>query len=713
MEDFAALVAEVRRIAQRSRHRWTFVLSGSSDWSVRAVRIALDETQGSTLWLSDRALPVPAEPSRAAHRWLGRELDFLIYDAHGGFDPDAFGAAAGALRGGGLLFLLTPEWTHWPDLPDPQARRIAVFPQGPESLSQRFLERWISFLQDPGLLHIRQGQPLPPPPPCKTAPPLGDFGNCRTADQQAAVEQILRTARGRAHRPLILLSDRGRGKTAALGIAAGILLRTAPRRILVTGPRLYALHPLFQQVRCLLPSGTWENDHHVRYEGGELAFFPPDVLAQQPPPVELLFVDEAAALPAPLLEALLLRYPRIVFATTLHGYEGTGRGFEIRFRQTLEIQTPNYRQCWLRTPIRWAPEDPLEQFANRALLLNASPAPDAALRGRTPADCCFAWLDRDQLVRTESILSQVFGLLVVAHYQTRPLDLRHLLDGPNLGIACLRWQSYIAAVALVAREGAIGPALAQAIFRGERRVQGHLLPQTLCVHGGLERAPELRYGRVVRIAVHPALHRRGFGRRLLRELTRWAGHAQLDLLGASFGVTEDLLGFWESCGFLPVHLGTRKNAASGVQGVVVLQALGTEGRTLLREALAKFRQAFPILLAGPLRLLEPAIAARMLQATAPDAPPAIASEMRRALLAFARHHRPWEASLGTLHPFLCQQLGAALRVGRLDFPEASLLIALALQQRDWRETARTFHCSGRKALVQQLRQSVRKMLGEA
>ncbi|TGD49198.1 hypothetical protein C9F10_05710, partial [Salmonella enterica subsp. enterica serovar Poona] len=44
-----------------------------------------------------------------------------------------------------------------------------------------------------------------------------------------------------------------------------------------------------------------------------------------------LVFDEAAAIPSPLLLQLVSRFPRILLTTTVQGYEGTGRGFFLKF----------------------------------------------------------------------------------------------------------------------------------------------------------------------------------------------------------------------------------------------------------------------------------------------------------------------------------------------------------------------------------------------
>src|SRR5690606_42099695 len=52
---------------------------------------------------------------------------------------------------------------------------------------------------------------------------------------------------------------------------------------------------------------------------------------------DLVIVDEAAQLPVALLQHLVLCHPDtpLAFATTTHGYEGTGRGYVLRFSKWL------------------------------------------------------------------------------------------------------------------------------------------------------------------------------------------------------------------------------------------------------------------------------------------------------------------------------------------------------------------------------------------
>src|SRR5690606_15475926 len=144
---------------------------------------------------------------------------------------------------------------------------------------------------------------------------------------------------------------------------------------------------------------------------------------------DVIVVDEAAQLSVPLLRALVTRHPEatIVFSTTSHGYEGTGRGFLLRFVAWLEGQARPLTKLSLREPIRWAAGDPLERFVFEPLALGAEIAAGPATGlaegpaagraegpaagptiGRVPAP---SLVGRDALARDEPLLRSLFGLL--------------------------------------------------------------------------------------------------------------------------------------------------------------------------------------------------------------------------------------------------------------------------------------------------------------
>ncbi len=703
----------LRAQAVAANQRRALVLSGPAAWTLETARAAVEASQqgqAKAVWLTNRDLPEAHLPVTAGERLLGTELDTLVYDAHCGFDPDALGAALGALRGGGLLVLLTPDIDAWPGLPDPLADRLARDVAAAAQKPSRLIRRLVRVLsQASGVTLVRAGRPLPPPPEspvhASRTPQPGDTG---TQDQRLAVAAILKTAHGRARRPLVLTSDRGRGKSAALGLAAAELLADGQAQILVTAPRHAAIAPVFAHAGQMLPQAQMAPGA-LRHGAATLQFLPPDQLAQAHPPADLVLVDEAAGIPAPLLGALLHRYPRIVFATTVHGYEGTGRGFEVRFRATLDGLTPGWRSLTLTTPIRWAEGDPCEALAARALLLDAAPAADSELAQAYPMTCTFARLDRDALAGDEPRLGQLFGLLVLAHYQTRPADLRHLLDGPGVRVYVLSHRGRIAATALCALEGGLDPDLGAAVFAGRRRPRGHLLPQTLSAHAGISEAADLRYLRLVRIAVHPAVQGRGLGSRLVAGVQADARRLGLDILGASFGATTELLRFWRRCGLTAAHMGTSRNAASGAHAAVVLAGLSPAGESLAEVARRRLGQRLPVLLANPLRGIEPDLALEILSAT-PAPPPILDLDAQtwRELAAFAYAARPFESVLAPL----CEAAAAGLARAPLSLTktQAQALVAAVLQHRHLSAVAALTGASGRAEVIAGLRAATRALL---
>lgn len=694
-------------------HRGLVVLAGSRPWGHACAETALSQLQGNpVLWVSDAATEGAwSVAGSQARQLLGQETAHIVFDAYAGFNPDAFGAVVGTLRAGGLLIVLAPPLTDWPAYPDPEYARITVSPWAAEHLEGRFLQRLVQRLRAaPEADCIEAGQPLPAQPESRPLAAQADepatHSQCRTSDQEAAVAAIERVAAGRSRRPVALIADRGRGKSAALGLAAARLIDKGLRRIVVTAPTRRAVSPLFAHAAEWLP-GARHEDGRVTRGDAAITFMPPDDLTRQVHEADLVLVDEAAALPGPLLEDLLRAYPRIAFATTLHGYEGSGRGFALRFERVLDRITPNWRRLTLEQPIRWAPGDPLEAFSFDALLLDAEAGSAPAESRFAAADAAIEMIDRDALVADEGTLRQVFGLLVMAHYRTTPGDLRNLLDGPNCRVWLARHEDTVIGACLTADEGPLDETMAAAIARGERRGRGHLLPQTLAFHAFQPEAAALPARRVVRIAVHPALHGRGLGSALVEQVRAVSEREDFAYWGAAFGATPALVRFWARAGLRPVRIGVTREASSGQHSAVMIGGLSAAGRELAQKTQTRFAAEWPLRLPEFFSDLAPELVQGLIRSMG-DAPMAqpMDDHEQAALTAFVRGEQPYEnAAVAVWKAALAALAREEVSAGS-DPHAIAALVTKALQKRSWSEAADAGGFSGQREVRIALRHAL-------
>lgn len=504
------------------------------------MRVALKQTQSfsSALWISNSPLITAALPAQKAKMVLGREFDAIVFDAFSGLDVNALAAVSGTLRGGGVFILLSPPLENWPSFPDPAYQRFLPYPYQPASVKGLFLKRFIRILQAPS----KQAK------------------NKRLASlSQATVVQELIHATS----TVVLTADRGRGKSAALGLAASELLKQG-KKVIITAYARVAVASVFKHAE-LAP-----------------AFYAPDDLLLNLPTADILLVDEAAAIPLNLLLKLVNAYPRVVFATTLHGYEGSGRGFVLRFQQALNELDPNWLALRLELPMRWSQNDPLEALIYRLLLLDLEAA---SINFDLSQAVQYQCMECEQLAENEALLQQVFGLLVNAHYQTRPSDLQQMLDAPNISIHVLTQAQQVLAVALLSKEGHLEPDLSAAIYAGKRRPHGHLVPQTLTFHVQIRGAAELACERIMRIAVHPDLQGQGLGQRLVEHLKAYAALQKADYLAVSYAFSPELLRFWQQSGFSLARMGHRKDTATASRSAVQILAISAAGKQLVETVL--------------------------------------------------------------------------------------------------------------------------------
>ena len=759
IENFERWCQQLQQLTLAKRWRSLVVLVGDENWTKQRLAISLSQRLSSQnvsekscnqgLFFGDieilqsdstfNSLPDDQIHSQLARvnrktyaQYLGTEQSVIVFKPEqevsaeaGNFmskvdlDIDAFAALSGTVVAGGiLLLLLTPEQLKQENNSVHNDYFFQRFLRQLASESCYFISQAQSSL--PALtvdepahdksLKLNSERSLKATQANITNLPYGSV----TQEQAAAVEAMLKVLSGHRDRPLVLTADRGRGKSSALALAACHMLSQArqPLKIIITAPSKQALTVFFEQVQQQLPAAKITNQG-IEHTMGTISFYPIDVILKARPKANLVMVDEAAALPVYLLQQLLSHYHRLIFATTIHGYEGAGRGFSLKFQQVLQQTMPNFRKMHINQAIRWADDDPLEKFVFNSCLLNAQlPQLDSevsAINTLDPANKSQTASIREQqsslllelispksLLDNEALLQKVFAVLVTAHYQTSPSDLKLLLNNPAISLFVLKQNNDILGVALLMREGNVDPQLVKLVNGSQRRLRDQFLPQSLLTHCGIKSSFNYSYQRVMRIAIHPQIQAKGLGKFFLKQIEHQVAQQGTDFIGASFGANPALVNFWQQTGFSIARIGFSKDKASGEHSCLVIKPLTTNAEALNKAITTEFYQHFSYWLTDEFKHLPATLVWQVLHGDLASKTSILNGSDAQSVSDFISGQRQLSSCVYGLHHWLIKHCTQAFDA------EVLPLIARILQKAAIEDVCQQYDLSGKKALNQHM-----------
>lgn len=405
----------------------------------------------------------------------------------------------------------------------------------------------------------------------------------RTTDQAKALLTFVDAIKAKTLASTVTLTAaRGRGKSAALGVAIAAAVAYGYSNIFITSPSPENLKTLFEFVfkgfdalgyldhsdYTIIQSTNPDFNKAIvrvnvhRQHRQTIQYIQPQdayTLGQ----AELLVIDEAAAIPLPLVRKLM--GPYLVFmASTINGYEGTGRALSLKLIQQLREQSRgtsklngdekvanrktddrdtdgaysrlssrSLREITLSEPIRYAQNDGVEKWLNRVLCLDATLPRSSTMHLGTPhpSHCQLLQVNRDTLFSfhpvSEKFLQNMMALYVASHYKNSPNDLQLMSDAPAHQLFVLvppvsedtNRLPEILCVLQVALEGQISrESVLSSLSRGQR-AGGDLIPWLVSQQFQDSDFASLSGARVVRIATNPEYGSMGYGSRALQLLT--------------------------------------------------------------------------------------------------------------------------------------------------------------------------------------------------
>jgi tRNA(Met) cytidine acetyltransferase len=681
-------------------HRQLLIITGQEEWTKSAAVTLINKNDiQSILWISDAQTEYENISVKDYSCKLGHEYDWVILNCFSGFRANAAMALSGTIKAHGLMVILCPELSEWPHYEDPEQFNRISYGYHQKLTESYFIQHLISSFNEDSAVAMLSADKFSG----KAQFVADNSDKDRYYEQDIAITNICKVAQGHRNRPLILTADRGRGKSSALGIAAAKLMQTSDKTICLTAPHIRSVEQVFIHTKRLLPNALTSRNS-VTYAPSSLTFKSIDILLSDDISVDLLLVDEASAIPVHILNKLAKKFPRIVFSATVHGYEGSGRGFEMRFIKQLSQLKPGFKRFQMLQPIRWYKHDTLEQFWFNTLFHNVQQNIEKIEPENQSIIC--RHLSKAQLLNDKTLLGGLFRLLIDAHYQTSQDDLQRLLDAPEIECFILTRGSTLLGVAQIIREG--GDCLGEIsnnIADCTRRVKGHLVAQNIT--STYNTAPFLltQQWRISRIAIAPDHQRKGFGQKLIDYVELQARQQQVTFLTTSFGCNTDILKFWYRSGFLLAKLSAKPEVSSGEHSAICIKPLTNEALKIYDSIQKDFYQELLYQMDKNFQCLSEALLIQILLFE-PNVNVGTFKNMAK-LSQFATGKRAYFTCKRLLKEYLIANPAC---FSKIETQQQALLVAALLQNVNDKDLCAKYNLSGKKQIEQALKTSFSKIL---
>jgi len=635
----------------------------------------------------------------SSEKYLGKTYDVVILDLVDNFQPNYVGRLVDLVRGGGLAVLYTNNLERDKFFKNSIIREGKVEDYYEERFKRKLMEHKGTFIANEtgyfaNPFYGKLGEKPHGVVPKKTVMPVELHNMALSEDQNRVLEGFQYLLRG-GKRVLAITASRGRGKSAVTGLGlAGVIYVNMKEGfktyVAVTAPSISSSSQIMEFLKLGLDALKIEHKvkksdigaiRSIEGDGFKVYYEPPDATLNDEG--HILVVDEAASLGINYIDVATKVWKKVVLVTTVHGYEGSGRSFLKYLRNLLEKRKQNVKWLTMEKPLRYAEGDPIESWLYDALMLNAEP--------KKPTEdltkMYYETLSKEALISSDDVLSQVYGILVSAHYRNNPDDLMIMLDGVHHHVKAIYSDSYLA-VAQVSEEGNLPDPMIELALKGGT-FDGDLIPDRMLKHLRVREFGKLKGWRIVRIAVIPELQNKGIGSKLLEMVVKEAEDKGVDWVGSAFMGDPYVLNFWTRNGFVPVHVSPKRNEKFGDYPVAVIKPISEMAKKITAIAQEVLKERLLNTVFDVYYDMSPTLARILLDSIRAHRDIELNKIYLAKLTAFLQGTSPYESSADAIHMLTLKYFWDAKRDWRLDEEEEIVLIGKVLQGKPWRYLSST------------------------